>query len=88
MNKSLKLRKLPINRPVNPILKSIGSGVYHYQEKRLINIDELKRLASFPDNYKVTNSFNKQWAVIGNAVMPKMMQSIAGHIKTEVFNQL
>jgi DNA (cytosine-5)-methyltransferase 1 len=62
------------------------SGLIHPLFPRLFTINELKRLASFPDNYKFSGTFQEQWSRIGNAVMPKMMYHIAKHIKENILN--
>ena len=36
----------------------------------------LKKLSSFPLEFRFTGSFNEQWSRIGNAVMPKFMEHI------------
>jgi len=59
----------------------------HPTENRIITIEELKRLASFSDNFKFTGSFRQQWARIGNAVMPNMMKAIAETIRKEILQE-
>lgn len=49
-------------------------------------ISELKRLCSFPGDFKLTGSFEKQWARLGNAVMPLQMKAIAETIKNKILN--
>jgi len=60
------------------------SGMLHPTENRYLTINELKRLCSFPDTWMLTGTFQKQWARLGNAVMPKFMQAIAETIKREI----
>ena len=82
------LRKLAWNRPSATILKSVGkpkssfgSGLIHPHFSRHLTIAELKRISSFPDDYKFIGKFREQWARIGNSVMPKMMYHIVKNIK-------
>lgn len=86
-NFGFDLRRLKNNIPSYTIKKELGSyglGAIHPIEDRILNISELKRLASFPDDYKFIGKFQEQWARIGNAVMPKMMYHIAKHIKEKI----
>jgi DNA (cytosine-5)-methyltransferase 1 len=53
-------------------------------ECRRFTISELKRLASFPDNFVFLGTFKEQWARIGNSVPPNMMKAIAEHIVTTI----
>tara|TARA_R100001460_G_scaffold106987_1_gene155093 strand:- start:731 stop:1594 length:864 start_codon:yes stop_codon:yes gene_type:complete len=49
--------------------------------ERKPTIDEIKKLSSFPKDFKLLGSYNEQWARIGNSVMPKFMYHISNHIK-------
>lgn len=48
------------------------------------NMDELKKICSFPDDFKLIGTFAQQWARLGNAVMPKFMQAIAENLKENI----
>lgn len=63
------------------------SGILHPLKNRYHTISEIKRLCSFPDDFKLTGKFEEKWARLGNAVMPKFMEAIAKHIKKEVFEK-
>lgn len=78
--------KINPNRPCPTIPKTIGGtgATLHWEEKRSLTIEEVKKLCSFPDDWKLTSSPTKQWARLGNAVMPKFMQAIAETIKKEI----
>lgn len=56
----------------------------HPLENRLVTIEEIKRLCSFPDNFILIGDYKKQLARLGNAVMPKFMQAIAETLKNEI----
>lgn len=77
--------RIKFDKPCYTILKSeiACSGFIHPVEHRYLTIDELKRLSSFPDDFKFidrSSAVNR----IGNAVMPKFMQAIAEHIKNNI----
>ena len=75
--------KLHPNRPAPTITKT--RGLLHYSDERYLTIPELKRLASFPDDFILTGTVLNQWARIGNAVMPNQMRAIAEVIKKLLF---
>ena len=54
---------------------------------RNLTINEVKRFCTFPDSWKLTGKKSKQWARLGNAVMPKFMQAIAETIKKEILER-
>lgn len=73
--------RLAWEKPAPTILKTPGSGGhFHPDEPRLLNIGELQRIASFPDQYE----FHGDWLTavnrIGNSVPPLFMRAIAEHI--------
>lgn len=45
-------------------------------QRRRLEIAEIKRLCSFPDDYVLTGSYNDQWARLGNSVPPLMMAAV------------
>jgi DNA (cytosine-5)-methyltransferase 1 len=75
-------------RPSNTITKTVmpggASGLFHWAHPRALNIAELKRLASFPDDFRLEGRFQEQWARIGNSVPPLLMKAIAEHLRREV----
>jgi len=77
-------KKLKNNRVAYSLVKSEGNGgLYHPTECRKLHDKELKRLCSFPVDFK----FGTRKALqeeLGNAVMPKMMYHIARHIKENI----
>lgn len=74
------------NRPSYTITKTNSFRVIENNKERVPTLDELKLICSFPINWKLGNNFNKAWARLGNAVMPKFMQAIAITIKEEILN--
>jgi len=76
------------NKPCPTIPKTFGekwgSFFAHYESNRSLSINELKRLASFPDDFIFIDSFEEQWARIGNSVMPLQMKAIADVLKIQL----
>lgn len=65
------------------------SGLFHWEEPRFMTINELKRLQSFPDSFRLEGNFIKKWECIGNSVPPLMMKEIAKHVnKTFLCNEV
>lgn len=83
-NRFFGLRRLTWDRPSRTILKTDGQALSiccHPTAPRRLTIAELKRVASFPDQFTLTGSFAKQWARIGNSVPPLLMRAIALHVR-------
>lgn len=76
--------KLNPAKPSPTILKTTGSPLIRWDEPRLLSIEELKRIGSFPDQYRLEGSFEEKWARIGNSVPPLMMRAIGQHIKKTI----
>lgn len=55
--------------------------VTHPTEKRKFSIAELKRICSFPDDFKLSGHYAKDWERLGRAVPPVMMMWIAREIE-------
>lgn len=62
-------------KPASTVTKT--RGLLHYDEKRYLTIKEVKRLCSFPDDFKLFGTELNQWARLGNSVMPLQMKAIA-----------
>ena len=81
------VRKLSWYKPSFTVTKTFSTsaaGLLHPEIKRYMTISEIKRLCSFPDNFKLKGLFAKKWARMGNAVMPKQMEAIANTIKNDI----
>jgi DNA (cytosine-5)-methyltransferase 1 len=79
------------DRPSQTISKDAGNtttGMCHPIEIRKLTIPEIKRLASFPDDYQMLGEYKDKWARIGNSVPPLFMRSIARHIRREILPSL
>ena len=78
------LVRLSLNRPSPTIVKDAGNtttGMIHPVALRKLAVAELKRLASYPDDFALAGKYKEKWARIGNSVPPRFMQAIAAHIK-------
>jgi DNA (cytosine-5)-methyltransferase 1 len=64
--------------------RSNNMGPFHWNS-RILTISEIKRLQTFPDNYQLSGTLEKQWRQIGNAVPPELARkiglAIANHIR-------
>lgn len=76
--------------PCSTICQSNGasSGNLHPLYDRKFTIAELKRICSFPDDFVLTGSYQKQWERLGRAVPPFMMYHISKTIRKEVLDKL
>lgn len=70
------LLKLSPDRPSWTIQASFSNnqGPFHWRN-RFLRIEEILRLQTFDDNYKLSGDFKDQWRQIGNAV-PALLASI------------
>lgn len=85
--RDFSLQRLHWDKVAPTICKTVRPGqcgLLHPDETRYLSTAELKRLASFPDDYRFTGSLEEQWARIGNSVPPLLMKAIAGHMATHV----
>jgi len=82
---SIATSRLCWGRPCPTIVKSeFGhAGLIHPDEDRYLTTAELKRLASFPDDFKFTNR-RLACERIGNAVMPRFMYHIAKTVRERI----
>lgn len=54
-----------------------STTMVHPDETRRLSISELKRVCSFPDDYRLTGTFAQQWERLGRSVPPLMMKAVA-----------
>lgn len=74
--------------PTIPKIISGTGGHMHWTEMRSLSMEEIRRLASFPDTYRQIGKFEDQYARIGNSVPPLFMRAIARHIRSEILAQV
>lgn len=53
--------------------RSNNMGPFHWKN-RILRIEEIKRLQTFPDDYLLQGTIEKQWRQVGNAVPPILGQ--------------
>ncbi len=77
-------RKLHPNRPSFTVPKepNFTTGTFlHWSEPRYVNMQELTRIGSYPDNFRFVGNDKTIHNRIGNSVPPLFMRSIARHIR-------
>jgi DNA (cytosine-5)-methyltransferase 1 len=79
------LLKLNPDRPSPTIQGQPGPwvGPFHWESRRL-RVGELKRLMTFPDDFRVLGTRREQQLQLGNAVPPLLAQKIAAAIAGEL----
>jgi DNA (cytosine-5)-methyltransferase 1 len=90
-HKHFGLVRLRADRISPMIVKDCGNtstGMVHPYEIRKLTIPEIKRIASFPDDFKLIGKFKDKWARIGNSVPPNLMRAIAEHIKVNILGRI
>lgn len=55
--------------------RSNNMGPFHWRN-RILRISEIKRLQTFPDNFELTGTIERQWRQIGNAVPPMLAAAV------------
>lgn len=86
-HKHFGLVKLNPDKPSPTITKDAGNtttGLAHPFEIRKMTIPEIKRLASFPNEFEFIGNFHQKWARIGNSVPPFLMKAVAEYIRQEI----
>lgn len=58
-----------------------------WDEPRTFNIAELKRIQSFPDDFRISGSYHRQWEMLGRAVPPLMSYHL-GVALTAILNKI
>lgn len=66
--------------------RSNNMGPFHWRN-RILRIDEIKRLQTFPDDFVLGGTIEQQWRQIGNAVPPALAEvvgrAVAAHLTEE-----
>ena len=80
------LLKLSPKEPSWTIQASFSNnmGPFHWKN-RFLRINEIKRIQTFPDSYKLMGDFKDQWRLVGNAVPPLLANVISKAIKKQYF---
>jgi DNA (cytosine-5)-methyltransferase 1 len=56
--------------------RSNNMGPLHWRN-RILRIEEVKRLQTFPDDFRLVGTVEQQWRQVGNAVPPELALSVA-----------
>jgi DNA (cytosine-5)-methyltransferase 1 len=82
------LYKADRNSPCRTIKAQPGkfTGPFHWKNRHF-TIEELKRLQSFPDNYKISGGYGKVLEQIGNSVPPRLAYVIAMSVKEQLLEK-
>ena len=80
--------RININKVSRTVTKHCSIDLFHPEENRNLNINELKRLGSFPDDFKFINNYHNAEGQIGNSVPPLFMMEIAKHIREQLNNSV
>jgi hypothetical protein len=51
-------------------------GPFHWRS-RILRIDEVKRLQTFPDDWYLSGTTEQRWRQVGNAVPPLLAEALA-----------
>ena len=66
--------------------RSNNMGPLHWRN-RILRIEEVKRLQTFPDSFKLAGSVEQQWRQIGNAVPPLLARQFGNAVKKHLTNK-
>ncbi len=72
--------RLSMNKP-SPVITTTHCQKFHPLENRALTPSELKRITTFPDNFKFL-SFRDAEIRIGNSVPPNLMMNMAKYVKS------
>ena len=80
------LAKVDPKRPCWTVPKIVpgAGGLLHWSERRRLTIGEVKRMASFPDEVKLSGDYEAAWGQVGNCVPPFFMAAVAAAVRVTV----
>ena len=64
------------------------NGMFGVFGERILTIEELKKLFSFPDDFKLIGEFEKQWERLGRSVPPFMMREISKSVQEHILDKI
>lgn len=81
---SLSMKLLAWDKTSYTLVKSeiADTGIIHPDRERYLDITEMKRISSFPDQYQMVGSRSQKVARLGNSVPPLMARAIGLHIRS------
>ena len=80
-------KKFAWNKPARTVNKEAWQ-FYHPDRSDNFSIGELRRIASYPDDFLFFGEWRNASARIGNSVPPLFMKAIAGHLKVEILDKV
>lgn len=63
--------------------RSNNMGPLHWRN-RILRIEEVKRLQTFPDDWKLTGTIERQWRQVGNAVPPLLAETLGNALSDQL----
>lgn len=63
--------------------RSNNMGPFHWRN-RILTIDEVKRLQTFPDEWVLSGTVEQQWRQLGNAVPPALARALAAALAEQL----
>lgn len=63
--------------------RSNNMGPFHWRN-RILRIEEVKRLQTFPDDWELAGTVEQQWRQVGNAVPPRLGECLARAIADQL----
>jgi DNA (cytosine-5)-methyltransferase 1 len=63
--------------------RSNNMGPFHWRN-RILRIEEIKRLQTFPDDWYVAGRIEDQWRQVGNAVPPLLAEVLGSAVRTHL----
>lgn len=86
-NTYFNYRKIDINKPC-PTITRTGSDQYFMPNNRIVTVNELKVLQSFPPDYILKGTEEQQHSRVGNSVPPQLMKHIATHVYENILQKI
>ncbi len=79
------LFKLHPDKPAPTVCKIMGIGklatMYHYDKYRMLGVNEVKMICSFPLQFRFVGKAHLAWQQMGNSVPPLFMEAIASYVR-------
>lgn len=67
--------------------RSNNMGPFHWRS-RILRIEEIKRLQTFPDDFALVGTTEQQWRQIGNAVPPRLAEAVGRQLFTQLSGRI
>jgi DNA (cytosine-5)-methyltransferase 1 len=63
--------------------RSNNMGPFHWRN-RILRVEEVKRLQTFPDDWYLSGTIERQWRQVGNAVPPVLAEALGSAIRVQL----